>query len=111
MSGQGRPAGPVVHPEWCAPRNCGHLDPPVLPHMERRHQGAPLKVGDTWVSGSVVSYLTGSDGQAPKVMVHVSQRVGTPWAELPLTYVEQLVKHLRSLLAQAGHHGGGHDVD
>ncbi|TBL41487.1 hypothetical protein EYA84_06250 [Verrucosispora sp. SN26_14.1] len=76
--------------------------------MQRRHRGASLKVGDPWASGSVVSYLVGSDGQAPRVMVHVSCRVGAPWAELPLSQVRQLVEQLRSLLAQAGQQGGEH---
>ncbi|GIJ21218.1 hypothetical protein Vlu01_18420 [Micromonospora lutea] len=100
-----------MHPDWCASDRCGHLVPPVMSHMQRRHRGASLKVGDPWASGSVVSYLVGADGQAPRVMVHVSCRVGTPWAELPLSQVRQLVEQLRSLLAQAEFRGDAHGDD
>ncbi|PZG00080.1 hypothetical protein C1I93_03840 [Micromonospora endophytica] len=79
--------------------------------MPRRHRGASLKVGDAWASGSVVSYLVGSDGQEPRVMLHVSCRIGGPWAELPLPQIRQLVEQLRSLLTQAVPQGGEHGGD
>ncbi|MEW2473553.1 hypothetical protein AB0875_07125 [Micromonospora gifhornensis] len=108
MSQPHQPTRPPVHPTWCASDRCGHLVQPVLAHMERRHRGALLKVGAVRPLGSVASYLIGTDGQAPRVMVHVSCRAGTAWAELPLPQAGQLLEQLRSLLAQAGHQGGEH---
>ncbi|WP_229706068.1 hypothetical protein [Micromonospora sonchi] len=95
-----------VHPDWCVPDRCGHLVPPVMAHMRRRHRGVLLKVGEVRPSGTVLSYLIGSDGQAPSVTVHVACRAGVAWAELSLPQAGQLVEQLRSLLGQVGCEGG-----
>lgn len=98
-----RPA--VEHPAWCAPDRCGHLVPPVLAHMARRHRGVLLRVGEVRSSGLVVSYLIGSDDEPPSVAVHASCRAGAGWAELTLLQAVQLVDQLGSLLAQAAGQG------
>ncbi|BCJ60138.1 hypothetical protein [Micromonospora endophytica] len=94
-----------VHPQWCVPDRCGHLVPPVLAHMGRRHRGVLLKVGEVRPSGAVASYLIEADGEEPRVTVHVACRAGTAWAELSFPQAGQLVSQLRSLLVQGG---GGH---
>lgn len=100
-----RPA--VEHPSWCAPDRCGHLVPPVLAHMARRHRSVLLRVGEVRSSGLVVSYLIGSDDEPPSVAVHASCRAGAGWAELTLPQAVQLVGQLGSLLTQAASRGEG----
>ncbi|WP_238358800.1 hypothetical protein [Micromonospora fiedleri] len=111
MSQPRQPSTALVHPAWCSPDRCGHLVPPVLAHMGRRHRGVLLKVGEVRPSGSVVSYLIASDDGAAKVMVHASCLAGAGWAELSLSQAGQLVEQLRSLLAQAGCQGGEYGGD
>lgn len=89
------------HPPWCAPDRCGHLVPPLMAHMPRRHRGAMHRLGDSRQSGQLVTYLVGSDARVPLVAVHVTSRGGIAWVELPLSQAAQLVERLRSLLVQA----------
>ncbi|SCF46198.1 hypothetical protein GA0070564_11324 [Micromonospora mirobrigensis] len=97
------------HPDWCAPDRCGHLVPPVMAHMARRHRGPMYRLGDIRSGGAVVTYLIGADALAPLVAVHATCRAGNAWAELPLSQVAQLVDHLRGLLKQAGGDLGADD--
>lgn len=97
-----KPAEFTSHPDWCAPDRCGHLVPPVMAHMARRHRGPMLRVGDIRSSGAVATYLIGADALEPLVAVHSTCRAGNGWAELSLPQVAQLVEHLRGLLEQAG---------
>ncbi|MEV4271241.1 hypothetical protein [Micromonospora aurantiaca (nom. illeg.)] len=97
-----RPTEITSHPGWCAPDRCGHLVPPLMAHMARRHRGTMFRVGDVRSSGVVVTYLIGADALAPLVAVHSTCRVGNCWAELSLSQVAELIEHLRGLLKQAG---------
>ncbi|MEU8155722.1 hypothetical protein AB0B94_18855 [Micromonospora sp. NPDC048986] len=90
------------HPAWCAPDRCGHLVPPLMAHMPRRHRGAMHRLGESRQSGQVVTYLVGSDARVPLVAVHVTSRGGIAWVELSPSQVAQLIGQLRSLLVQAG---------
>ncbi|MEV1109392.1 hypothetical protein AB0I95_12155 [Micromonospora sp. NPDC049751] len=92
------------HPAWCAPDRCGHLVPPVMAHMPRRHRGAMHRLGESRQSGQVVTYLVGSDARVPLVAVHVTSRGGIAWVELSPSQVAHLIGQLRSLLVQAGTH-------
>ncbi|MER6753280.1 hypothetical protein ABT235_03740 [Micromonospora echinofusca] len=102
MSRTSKAVDATSHPEWCAPDRCGHLVPPLMTHMARRHRGPMYRVGDTRASGHVITYLIGADAQTPLIAVHVTCRAGMGWAELPLPQVAQLVEQLRGLLKQAG---------
>ncbi|MGK5675138.1 hypothetical protein ACSNOB_20140 [Micromonospora sp. URMC 106] len=95
------------HPNWCAPDRCGHLVPPLMTHMARRHRGPLVQVGDSRESGMVITYLIGADGREPLIAVHARCRAGNAWAELSLTQVSQLVERLRDLLAQSSDPGAG----
>ncbi|MEU5948210.1 hypothetical protein ABZ793_21995 [Micromonospora sp. NPDC047465] len=97
------------HPGWCAPDRCGHLVPPLMTHMARRHRGPMYRVGDARASGLIVTYLIGVDAQTPLIAVHATCRAGNAWAELPLPQVAQLVEQLRGLMKQAGGHQGADD--
>ncbi|WBB54349.1 hypothetical protein [Verrucosispora sp. WMMD573] len=107
MSQTSRRPAVASHPAWCAPDRCGHLVPPVLAHMARRHRGVLLRVGEVRSSGLVVSYLIGSDDEPPAVVVHASCRAGAGWAELTLPQTKHLVDQLGSLLTQAAGPGEG----
>ncbi|MCZ7418280.1 hypothetical protein O7605_01895 [Verrucosispora sp. WMMA2121] len=107
MSQTDRRPAVARHPAWCAPDRCGHLVPPVLAHMARRHRGVLLRVGEVRSSGLIVSYLIGSDDAPPTVVVHASCRAGAGWAELTLPQAAQLVGQLGALMAQAGEPGEG----
>ncbi|MEH0973004.1 hypothetical protein V6U77_17940 [Micromonospora sp. CPCC 205546] len=109
MSRTSKPADVTSHPDWCAPDRCGHLVPPLMTHMARRHRGLMYRVGDTQASGHIVTYLIGADPTAPLIAVHATCRAGMGWAELPLPQVVQLVEHLRELLKQAGGQKGADD--
>ncbi|MEU7950627.1 hypothetical protein AB0B62_05525 [Micromonospora chalcea] len=100
-------AAVTSHPSWCAPDRCGHLVPPIMTHMARRHRGPLVQVGDSRASGMVVTYLIGADGREPLIAVHATRRVGNAWAELSLTQAAQLVERLRDLLAQSSNPGAG----
>ncbi|MET8305168.1 hypothetical protein [Micromonospora sp. NPDC005211] len=104
-----KPAEVTRHPDWCAPDRCGHLVPPVMAHMARRHRGTIYRVGDIRSSGAVAAYLIGADALAPLVAVHATCRAGNAWAELSLPQVAELVEHLRGLLKQAGGDRGADD--
>ncbi|MEV4660635.1 hypothetical protein AB0J85_01680 [Micromonospora echinofusca] len=104
-----KPADVTSHPDWCAPDRCGHLVPPLMTHMARRHRGPMHRVGDTRASGLIVTYLIGADATAPMIAVHATCRAGMGWAELPLPQVAQLVEQLRGLLKQAGSQKGADD--
>ncbi|WP_225319883.1 hypothetical protein [Micromonospora aurantiaca (nom. illeg.)] len=97
-----KPTEITSHPGWCAPDRCGHLVPPLMAHMARRHRGPMFRIGDVRSSGAVVTYLIGADALAPLVAVHSWCRTGNGWAELSLPQVAELVEHLRDLLKQAG---------
>ena len=97
------------HPGWCAPDRCGHLVPPVMAHMARRHRGPMFRVGDVRSSGVVVAYLIGADALAPLVALHSTCRVGNSWAELSLSQVTELIEHLRGLVEQASGDRGASD--
>ncbi|MEV1060127.1 hypothetical protein AB0I92_22985 [Micromonospora chalcea] len=103
------PIGITSHPGWCAPDRCGHLVPPLMAHMARRHRGPMFRIGDVRSSGAVVTYLIGADATAPLVAVHSWCRTGNGWAEMSLPQVAELVKHLRDLLKQAGGDQGAND--
>ncbi|MEU5964436.1 hypothetical protein ABZ777_24800 [Micromonospora parva] len=90
------------HPAWCAPERCGHLVPPLMAHMPRRHRGAMHRLGDGRQGGQLVTYLVGSDARVPLVAVHVTSRGGIAWVELSLPQAAQLAERLCFLLAQAG---------
>ncbi|MFD6660824.1 hypothetical protein ACFWDK_00415 [Micromonospora chalcea] len=104
-----KPAEITSHPNWCAPDRCGHLVPPLMTHMARRHRGPMLRVGNVRSSGAVVTYLIGADALAPLVAVHSTCRAGNGWAELSLSQVAELVEHLCGLLKQAGGDRGADD--
>ncbi|MEU0155503.1 hypothetical protein [Micromonospora fulviviridis] len=104
-----KPAEITSHPDWCAPDRCGHLVPPLMAHMARRHRGPMLRVGDVRSSGAIVTYLIGAGAFAPLVAVHSTCRAGNGWAELSLSQVAELVEHLRGLLKQAGVDRGAGD--
>ncbi|MEU8186725.1 hypothetical protein [Micromonospora carbonacea] len=95
----------VTHPGWCDPARCGHLVPPVMAHMARRHRGEVQRVGDKRALGLVVTYLISGVDHVPLVAVHAASRVGNVWAELPVPQAAQLVEHLSALLDQAGYEG------
>lgn len=95
----------VAHPDWCDPARCGHLVPPLMAHMARRHRGEMQRVGDKRALGLVVTYLIGGVDQVPLVAVHAASRAGSGWAELSLSQAVELVEHLSTLLAQAGDEG------
>lgn len=95
----------VTHPGWCDPARCGHLVPPVMAHMARRHRGEMQRVGDKRALGLVVTYLISGVDQVPLVAVHAASRVGNVWAELSLSQAAQFVEHLAALLDQAGYEG------
>lgn len=109
VSRTSKPADATRHPDWCAPDRCGHLVPPLMAHMARRHRGPMYRVGDARASGHIVTYLIGADATAPLIAVHATCRAGMGWAELPLPQVAQLVEHLRGLLKQAGGQQGADD--
>ncbi|MER7331199.1 MULTISPECIES: hypothetical protein [unclassified Micromonospora] len=109
MSRIGKPANVTSHPDWCAPDRCGHLVPPLMTHMARRHRGPMHRVGDTRAGGLIVTYLIGADARTPLIAVHATCRAGNAWAELPLPQVAQLVEQLRGLMKQAGGHQGADD--
>ncbi|MEU4778504.1 hypothetical protein [Micromonospora sp. NPDC023633] len=109
MSRTSRPADVTSHPAWCVPDRCGHLVPPLMTHMARRHRGPMCRVGDLRAGGLIVTYLIGADVRAPLIAVHATCRAGNAWAELPLPQVAQLVETLRGLLEQAGSHQGADD--
>ncbi|WP_435233167.1 hypothetical protein [Micromonospora aurantiaca (nom. illeg.)] len=104
MTRTNKPTEITSHPDWCAPDRCGHLVPPLMAHMARRHRGPMCRVGDIRSSGAVVTYLIGAVALEPLVAVHSMCRAGNGWAELSLPQVAQLVGHLRGLLKQAGDH-------
>ncbi|MEU4663735.1 hypothetical protein AB0F83_18490 [Micromonospora chalcea] len=104
-----KPTEVTSHPGWCAPERCGHLVPPLMAHMARRHRGTMFRVGDLRSSGVVVTYLIGADALAPLVAVHSTCRTGNGWAELSLPQAAELVEHLRGLLKQAGGERGAGD--
>jgi hypothetical protein len=99
----------VVHPDWCDPARCGHLVPPLMAHMARRHRGTIQRVGDKRASGLVATYLISGVDQVPLVTVHAASRAGAVWAELTLPQTAQLVGHLSDLLVRAGHPGADDD--
>ncbi|SBT51665.1 hypothetical protein [Micromonospora narathiwatensis] len=109
MTRTSKPAGVTSHPNWCAPDRCGHLVPPLMTHMARRHRGPMYRFGDTRAGGVVVTYLIGADDRAPLIAMHATCRAGNAWAELSLAQAAQLVERLRGLLAQAGGHAGSDD--
>ncbi|MEU7928137.1 hypothetical protein [Micromonospora sp. NPDC049107] len=100
MSNAGKPAS-GSHPAWCAPDRCGHLVPPLMAHMPRRHRGAMHRLGDSRQSGQVVTYLVGSDARVPLVAVHMTSRAGIAWVELSPSQAVELAERLCSLSAQA----------
>ncbi|MEO3775855.1 hypothetical protein ABGB16_03170 [Micromonospora sp. B11E3] len=104
-----KPAEITGHPDWCAPDRCGHLVPPLMTHMARRHRGPIYRFGDTRTSGTVIIYLIGADAQAPLIAVHATCRGGNAWAELSMSQAAQLVERLRALLLQAGGEQGADD--
>ncbi|MFJ1542669.1 hypothetical protein ACIODS_29440 [Micromonospora chalcea] len=104
-----KPTEITSHPDWCTPDRCGHLVPPLMAHMARRHRGPMFRIGDIRSSGAVVTYLIGADALAPLVAVHSTCRAGNGWAELSLAQAAELVKHLRGLLKQAGGDRGADD--
>lgn len=104
-----KPTETTGHPGWCAPDRCGHLVPPLMAHMARRHRGPMFRVGDVRSSGVVVTYLIGADALAPLVAVHSTCRAGKGWAELSLSQVAELVEHLCILLKQVGDDRGAGD--
>ena len=97
----GKPAVEMSHPDWCAPDRCGHLVPPLMTHMARRHRGPLYRFGESRTSGVVVTYLIGADARTPLIAVHATCRAGNAWAELSLTQAAELIERLRSLLDQA----------
>lgn len=97
----GKPAVEMSHPDWCAPDRCGHLVPPLMTHMARRHRGPLYRFGEARTSGVVVTYLIGADARTPLIAVHATCRAGNAWAELSLTQTAELIERLRSLLDQA----------
>lgn len=109
MTRTSKPAGATSHPEWCDPDRCGHLVPPLMTHMARRHRGPMYRFGDTRAGGLVVTYLIGADARTPLIAVHATCRTGNAWAELSLTQAARLVERLGGLLAQAGDQAGGDD--
>ncbi|MEU5564037.1 hypothetical protein [Micromonospora musae] len=109
MTGARKPASAVSHPDWCASDRCGHLVPPLMTHMARRHRGPLHRVGETRASGAIVTYLIGDDARTPLVALHVTGRSGNGWAELSLIQAGQLVERLRGLLNEAGGQAGSDD--
>ncbi|MEH0819301.1 MULTISPECIES: hypothetical protein [unclassified Micromonospora] len=105
----GKPTVTVSHPDWCDPARCGHLVPPVMTHMARRHRGEMLRVGETRGSGMVVTYLIGAEARSPMIAVHATSRAGNGWAELSVSQAAQLVERLGALVAQAGSAGSDDD--
>ncbi|MFI9639689.1 hypothetical protein ACIG87_06410 [Micromonospora sp. NPDC051925] len=102
MTRTGRSVAGTTHPRWCTPERCGHLVPPVLPHMARRHRGPMHRVGETRASGLVMTYLiSAATPMAPLVTVHVAGRAGNAWAELSLPQAAALAEQLRELLTHA----------
>ncbi|MEV6800150.1 hypothetical protein AB0M91_17640 [Micromonospora rifamycinica] len=105
MTRTGRSVTATTHPRWCAPERCGHLVPPVLPHLARRHRGPMLRVGASRASGLVVTYLiSGAVPGEPLVAVHVACRGGNAWAELSLAQATELAGQLGDLLTRAADH-------
>lgn len=108
VSRMGKPVKVASHPDWCALDRCGHLVPPLMPHMARRHRGPMNRVGEIRGSGLIATYIIGTDDQAPSIVVHATARVGNAWAELALPQAAQLLEQLRELLEQAhGDQGAG----
>ncbi|MEU1885246.1 hypothetical protein ABZ491_07150 [Micromonospora rifamycinica] len=105
MAAMTRTGGSVTattHPRWCAPEHCGHLVPPVVPHLARRHRGPMLRVGRSRAAGVVATYLiSGAVPGAPLVAVHVACRAGNAWAELSLAQATELAGQLGDLLSRA----------
>ena len=98
----------VPHPAWCVPHRCGHIVPPLMREMLRKHRSEQLQVGNLRAPGCVVSYLVGVDGQAPTVTVHATSRMtARGWAELSLAETVQLIGQLQHLLTLAGYPRGG----
>ncbi|WBB78245.1 hypothetical protein O7606_18640 [Micromonospora sp. WMMD882] len=93
----------MKHPDWCDPARCGHLVPPIMAHMPRRHRGATRRVGEKRPLGTVITYLVSGPDQAPLVTVHAASRVGDVWAELSLPQAAQLVEHLAELINDGMH--------
>lgn len=104
------PAVEMTHPDWCVPDRCGHLVPPVMTHMARRHRGPLYRFGEARTSGTVVTYLIGRDARTPLIAVHATSRAGNAWAELSLAQTAALVERLRSLLDLAANTDGGDDA-
>lgn len=100
-----KPAGATRHPDWCDPARCGHLVPPVMAHMARRHRGEMQRVGDKRPLGLVVTYLISGVDHVPLVAVHAASRAGNGWAELSVPQAAQLVEYLAALLDQASYEG------
>lgn len=107
MSNGGKLTG-GSHPAWCAPERCGHLVPPVMAHMPRRHRGAMHRLGDSRQSGQVVTYLVGSDARVPLVAVHMTSRGGIAWVELSPSQAVELAERLLLLVGTGDRPHGGH---
>ncbi|WFE94871.1 hypothetical protein [Micromonospora sp. WMMD987] len=102
----------ATHPRWCAPERCGHLVPPVVPHLARRHRGPMLRVGRSRAAGVVATYLiSGAVPGEPLVAVHVACRAGNAWAELSLAQAAELAGQLRDLLSSAADDPEADDPD